>query len=97
MMSSVRQPGIRATRWARLHQSQRTAEDYQLEHPGDGRLRRQPAPYARFGYDFSIVYDDLNGENRTTRNRLIPFCMFSDPEPARVGRNESKARRDGIE
>jgi pyruvate/2-oxoglutarate dehydrogenase complex dihydrolipoamide dehydrogenase (E3) component len=47
--------------------------------------------------DFSIVYDNLNGANRTTRNRLIPFCMFTDPELARVGRNESEARRDGIE
>ncbi len=47
--------------------------------------------------DFSIVYDNLNGGNRTTRNRLIPFCMFTDPELARVGRNESEARCDGIE
>ena len=27
----------------------------------------------------------------------MPFCMFTDPELARVGRNESEARRDGIE
>ncbi len=47
--------------------------------------------------DFSIVYNNLNGGNRTTKNRLIPFCMFTDPELARVGRNESEARRDGIE
>ena len=32
-----------------------------------------------------------------TKNRLVPFCMFTDPELARVGRNESEARRDGIE
>jgi pyruvate/2-oxoglutarate dehydrogenase complex dihydrolipoamide dehydrogenase (E3) component len=47
--------------------------------------------------DFRIVNDNLNGGNRTTRNRLIPFCMFTDPELARVGRNETEARRDGIE
>jgi len=47
--------------------------------------------------DFSIVHDNLNGGNRTTRNRLIPFCMFTDPELVRVGRNEAEARRDGIE
>jgi pyruvate/2-oxoglutarate dehydrogenase complex dihydrolipoamide dehydrogenase (E3) component len=47
--------------------------------------------------DFRIVHDNLNGGNRTTKNRLIPFCMFTDPELARVGRNESEARRDGIE
>src|SRR5712692_8492237 len=46
--------------------------------------------------DFRVVYDNLNGSNRTTTNRLVPFCMFTDPELARVGRNESEARRDGI-
>jgi pyruvate/2-oxoglutarate dehydrogenase complex dihydrolipoamide dehydrogenase (E3) component len=47
--------------------------------------------------DFRVVHENLNGGNRTTKNRLIPFCMFTDPELARVGRNESEARRDGIE
>jgi pyruvate/2-oxoglutarate dehydrogenase complex dihydrolipoamide dehydrogenase (E3) component len=47
--------------------------------------------------DFRVVYDNLNGGNRTTRNRLAPFCMYTDPEVVRVGRNESEARRDGIE
>ncbi len=47
--------------------------------------------------DFRVVYANLNGGNRTTRNRLIPFCMFTDPELARVGRNEVEARRDRIE
>ena len=44
--------------------------------------------------DFRVVHDNLNGGNRTTKNRLIPFCMFTDPELARVGRNESEARHD---
>ena len=47
--------------------------------------------------DFRVVHENLNGGNRSTKNRLIPFCMFTDPELARVGRNESEARRDGIE
>jgi pyruvate/2-oxoglutarate dehydrogenase complex dihydrolipoamide dehydrogenase (E3) component len=47
--------------------------------------------------DFRIVHDNITGGNRTTKNRLIPFCMFTDPELARVGRNESEARHDGIE
>jgi pyruvate/2-oxoglutarate dehydrogenase complex dihydrolipoamide dehydrogenase (E3) component len=47
--------------------------------------------------DFRIVQDDLNGGYRTTKNRLVPFCMFTDPELARVGRNESDARREGTE
>jgi pyruvate/2-oxoglutarate dehydrogenase complex dihydrolipoamide dehydrogenase (E3) component len=47
--------------------------------------------------DFRIVYDNLNGGNRTTKNRLVPFCMYTDPEVVRVGRNESEARRDRVE
>jgi pyruvate/2-oxoglutarate dehydrogenase complex dihydrolipoamide dehydrogenase (E3) component len=47
--------------------------------------------------DFRVVYENLNGGHRTTRNRVIPFCMFTDPELARVGCNESEARRDGVE
>ena len=41
--------------------------------------------------DFRIVRDNLNGGTRTTRDRLVPFCMFTDPELARVGLNESEA------
>jgi pyruvate/2-oxoglutarate dehydrogenase complex dihydrolipoamide dehydrogenase (E3) component len=47
--------------------------------------------------DYNIVHTNLSGGNRTNRNRLIPFCMFTDPELARVGKNELEARRDGIE
>jgi pyruvate/2-oxoglutarate dehydrogenase complex dihydrolipoamide dehydrogenase (E3) component len=46
--------------------------------------------------DFRIVRDNLNGGNRTTRNRLIPYCLFTDPELVRVGWNESEARRRGV-
>lgn len=46
--------------------------------------------------DFRIVRDNLNGGSRTTRNRLIPFCMFTDPELARVGLNESEASAQHI-
>ncbi len=41
--------------------------------------------------DFRVVYDNLNGGDRTTRNRLAPFCMLTDPVLARVGLNESEA------
>ncbi|HEX8799391.1 MAG TPA: mercuric reductase [Terriglobales bacterium] len=47
--------------------------------------------------DFRIVIDNLNGGQRTTRNRLVPFCVFTDPELARVGLNESEAKARGIE
>ncbi len=46
--------------------------------------------------DFRIVRDNLNGGHRTTRNRLVPYCMFTDPELARVGLNELEAQRAGI-
>ena len=47
--------------------------------------------------DFQIVLANLNGGNRAKAGRLIPFCMFTDPELARIGKNESEARRAGIE
>ena len=46
--------------------------------------------------DFRIVRDNLAGGDRTTRERLVPFCMFTDPELARVGLNETEAKRRGL-
>jgi pyruvate/2-oxoglutarate dehydrogenase complex dihydrolipoamide dehydrogenase (E3) component len=46
--------------------------------------------------DFRIVRDNLNGGDRTTKDRLVPFCLFTDPELARVGLNESEARLRAI-
>jgi pyruvate/2-oxoglutarate dehydrogenase complex dihydrolipoamide dehydrogenase (E3) component len=46
--------------------------------------------------DFRVVYDNLNGGSSTTTDRLVPFCMYTDPELARVGWTESEARRRGI-
>jgi pyruvate/2-oxoglutarate dehydrogenase complex dihydrolipoamide dehydrogenase (E3) component len=47
--------------------------------------------------DFRVVRDNLNGGNRTTRDRLIPSCLFTDPELGRVGLNEVQAKKAGIE
>ncbi len=46
--------------------------------------------------DFSIIRENLNGGNRSTRDRLVPYCVFIDPELARVGLNESEARERGV-
>jgi pyruvate/2-oxoglutarate dehydrogenase complex dihydrolipoamide dehydrogenase (E3) component len=46
--------------------------------------------------DFRIVRDNLNGGYRTTRGRLVPFCLFTDPELARVGLNEVEAQKQAI-
>ncbi len=42
--------------------------------------------------DCRVVLDNLAGGNRTTRDRLIPYCLFTDPELAHVGMNESEAK-----
>ena len=46
--------------------------------------------------DFRIVRDNWNGGNRSTRDRLVPYCVFTDPELGRVGLDETQARRAGI-
>jgi len=48
------------------------------------------------GDDFRIVRDNLAGEKRSTRDRLVPYCMFTDPALAHVGLSERDAQRDGI-
>ena len=46
--------------------------------------------------DFRIIRDNLAGGQRSTRGRLVPYCMFTDPPLARVGLSEEEARRAGI-
>jgi pyruvate/2-oxoglutarate dehydrogenase complex dihydrolipoamide dehydrogenase (E3) component len=46
--------------------------------------------------DFRVIRDNLAGGKRTTRDRLIPFCLFTDPQLARVGLSESEARQRGV-
>lgn len=46
--------------------------------------------------DVRVVRDNLAGVDRTTTGRLVPFCLFTDPELARIGLNESEARSRGI-
>jgi pyruvate/2-oxoglutarate dehydrogenase complex dihydrolipoamide dehydrogenase (E3) component len=46
--------------------------------------------------DFRIVRDNLGGAHRTTTGRQVPSCLFTDPELARVGLDESQAKRQGI-
>ena len=46
--------------------------------------------------DFRIISANLSGGNRTKRDRLVPYCMFTDPPLARVGLSEGEAQRQGI-
>ncbi len=47
--------------------------------------------------NFRIIRDNMAGGNRTTRDRLVPYCLFTDPQLARVGLSEGEARRQSIE
>jgi pyruvate/2-oxoglutarate dehydrogenase complex dihydrolipoamide dehydrogenase (E3) component len=46
--------------------------------------------------DFRIIRDNLAGAQRSTRDRLVPYCMFAEPPLAHVGLSESEAQRRGI-
>jgi pyruvate/2-oxoglutarate dehydrogenase complex dihydrolipoamide dehydrogenase (E3) component len=46
--------------------------------------------------DFRVVRDNLAGGNHITTGRQVPFCLFTDPEFARVGLSEKEAKAQGI-
>jgi pyruvate/2-oxoglutarate dehydrogenase complex dihydrolipoamide dehydrogenase (E3) component len=46
--------------------------------------------------DFLIIHDNILGGHRVTTGRQVPFCLFTDPEYARVGLNETEAKQRGI-
>lgn len=46
--------------------------------------------------DFRIIRDNLAGGNRSTRGRLMPSCLFTDPQVAHVGLTEGSARQQGV-
>jgi pyruvate/2-oxoglutarate dehydrogenase complex dihydrolipoamide dehydrogenase (E3) component len=45
--------------------------------------------------DFRVVRDNLAGRDRTTQDRLVPYCMFTAPPLARVGLSETEAKAQG--
>lgn len=46
--------------------------------------------------DFRVVHANLNGGNRVTTGRQVPYCLFTDPELAHVGLHETEAQAQGI-
>jgi pyruvate/2-oxoglutarate dehydrogenase complex dihydrolipoamide dehydrogenase (E3) component len=46
--------------------------------------------------DFRIIRDNLAGGKRSRRDRLVPYCMFTDPPLAHVGLSERDAQRQGV-
>jgi pyruvate/2-oxoglutarate dehydrogenase complex dihydrolipoamide dehydrogenase (E3) component len=53
--------------------------------------------FTHIGFDdFRVVRDNLAGIDRVTTGRQVPYCLFTDPELARIGLNESEARDRGV-
>ncbi len=46
--------------------------------------------------DFRIIRDNLAGGNRSTHDRIIAYCMFTDPPLAHVGLSERDAERQRV-
>ncbi|HXJ37643.1 MAG TPA: FAD-dependent oxidoreductase, partial [Bryobacteraceae bacterium] len=46
--------------------------------------------------DFRVIRDNITGGKHVTTGRQVPFCMFTDPEFARVGLSEKEAQDRGI-
>jgi pyruvate/2-oxoglutarate dehydrogenase complex dihydrolipoamide dehydrogenase (E3) component len=47
--------------------------------------------------DFQIIYGNLiEGKNLTIENRLVPYCVFTDPQIGGVGMTEKEARAKGF-
>ncbi|MGA3133120.1 MAG: FAD-dependent oxidoreductase [Terracidiphilus sp.] len=45
--------------------------------------------------DFRVVRDNILGGNHVTTGRQVPFCLFTDPEFARIGLSEAEAKKQG--
>lgn len=45
--------------------------------------------------DFRVIRDNWAGGSRSTRDRLIPYCLYTDPPLARVGLSPGEATRRG--
>lgn len=63
-----------------------------------GDVKGGPA-FTHISYnDFTIVYRNLvKGENLSTMDRPVPYCMFTDPQLGRVGIDETEAKKLGLE
>jgi pyruvate/2-oxoglutarate dehydrogenase complex dihydrolipoamide dehydrogenase (E3) component len=62
-----------------------------------GDVKGGPA-FTHISYnDFTIIYRNLlKGENLSIKNRLVPYCMFTDPQLGRVGLDETQAKKLGL-
>ena len=87
-----------ASRWT-IAATSRSTSGWRRARPASGRSASAPAARSSRTCpfdDFRIIRDNLAGGSRTTRDRLVPYCMFTDPPLARVGLSEGEAQRQGI-
>ncbi|MFI5159243.1 MAG: FAD-dependent oxidoreductase, partial [Sphingobacteriales bacterium] len=59
-----------------------------------GDVKGGPA-FTHIAYnDYTIVYRNLiEGENLNTKDRPVPYCMFTDPQLGRIGIGEDEAKK----
>jgi pyruvate/2-oxoglutarate dehydrogenase complex dihydrolipoamide dehydrogenase (E3) component len=62
-----------------------------------GDVKGGPA-FTHISYnDYQIVYANVvEGKDRTTDNRIVPYAVFTDPQLGRVGLTENEARSAGF-
>ena len=46
--------------------------------------------------DYRVIRDNLAGGARSTSDRMMPYCMYTDPPLARVGLSEAQAAAGGL-
>jgi len=65
---------------------------------GLGDIKGGPA-FTHISYnDYQIVYANLiEGKNLSIDKRIVPYCVFTDPELGRAGLTEKEARAKGYE
>lgn len=63
-----------------------------------GDVKGGPA-FTHISYnDYLILYHNIiNKENRSVKDRPVPYCMFTDPQMGRVGITEKEARAAGYD
>lgn len=61
-----------------------------------GDVKGGPA-FTHISYnDYQIVFANLiDGKNLSIKDRIVPYCVFTDPELGRVGMTEREARASG--
>jgi pyruvate/2-oxoglutarate dehydrogenase complex dihydrolipoamide dehydrogenase (E3) component len=62
-----------------------------------GDVKGGPA-FTHVSYDdHLVIYDNLiNGKDRSIEGRIVPYCLYTDPELGRVGMSEKEARAAGF-